>query len=392
MIKLNIKYTVLLVFLLSSFCIEAAEVDSVSNKMIHRLGIDVATDYVFPIKDFFKGDNLKGEKISTRFSAHLKWAFKFAPNSYYGRNYRHTSQGIGLSYNTFFNNAEMGSPIGLYVFQNSRIAQLSRNLSLDYEWNFGASFGWKKYDAETNPKNDVVGSKVNAYINLGLMLNWKFAPQWNMTFGVGMTHFSNGNTSYPNYGVNTFGARIGVIHTLGNEKEQKFYAPADIFKPYFSYDLVLYGAWRKKGVGETLVPGSFGIVGMNFNPMYNFSKYFRAGASLDIQYDESANIGSHVVDANASADRIKFHRPPFKEQFGVGLSLRGEIVMPIFSINIGIGKNFICSGEDTNKFYQIFALKTHLTKRLFVHVGYMLYNFEDPNNLMLGVGYRFNGK
>ena len=140
-----------------------------------------------------------------------------------------------------------------------------------------------------------------------------------------------------------------------------------------------------------LVPGSFGIVGLNFTPMYNFSRYFRAGVSLDAQYDESANIGRHIVDGliYPSEDNIRFHRPPFREQFSVGLSLRAEVVMPIFSINLGIGRNVLCKGRDTDAFYQILALKTHLTRRFFLHVGYQLSRFKDPNNLMLGLGWRF---
>ena len=62
--------------------------------------------------------------------------------------------------------------------------------------------------------------------------------------------------------------------------------------------------------------------------------------------------------------------------------------MPIFSINVGIGKNFICQGADTDKFYQDIALKTALSRRLFLYVGYQLYNFSKPDHLMLGIGVR----
>ena len=112
------------------------------------------------------------------------------------------------------------------------------------------------------------------------------------------------------------------------------------------------------------------------------------------QYDESANLSDHVATAGGVIDteNIRFHRPPFKEQFAVGLSARAEIVMPIFSINLGIGRNIICKGADTNSFYQIIALKTDITKNLFLHVGYQLYKFKDPNNLMLGIGVRLNAK
>ena len=364
------------------------------GKPIHQLGVEVSPAYVLPAHSFFRGNNLSGKPIHANFSAHLKYGFRFAPDSYFGKLYPHATQGIGVAYNTFFNQQEMGSPVALYVFQTSRIASLSKDLSLDYEWNFGASFGWKKYDEETNHMNQIVGSKINAYINLGILLNWRFAPRWRMTAGVGMTHFSNGNTHYPNYGVNTVGVRLGLIRTFDVEPRQHV-APDLGFDRYVSYDVIVYGASRKKGIylGDNstglMVPGTFGIIGMNFNPMYNVSRYFRTGLSLDMQYDESANIADHVVDPSAPQEDLRFYRPSFKEQFGVGISARAELVMPIFSINIGIGKNFICKGADTNKFYQIIALKTHVTKRAFLHVGYQLYNFKDPNNLMLGVGYRF---
>lgn len=159
--------------------------------------------------------------------------------------------------------------------------------------------------------------------------------------------------------------------------------------------MLVYGATRKRGFVKegipTLVPGSFGIVGLNFAPMYNFNNYFRAGLSVDAQFDESANIKDYKL-VGTYGDDIKFHRPPFREQFAVGLSLRAELVMPIFSINVGIGRNMIYSGDDTEGFYQILALKTYVTRHLFLHVGYQLSKFKDPNNLMLGIGYRFHDK
>ena len=66
--------------------------------------------------------------------------------------------------------------------------------------------------------------------------------------------------------------------------------------------------------------------------------------------------------------------------------------LPVFSINLGVGRNVVCKGADTDSFYQVVALKTDITRNLFLHVGYQLYKFKDPNNLMLGLGFRFNAK
>lgn len=363
----------------------------------HSLGLDIRPGYIVPTNSFLEGDNLQQKIIEQSLSLHLKYAFQFSKDSNLGRMYPHAYQGIGVSYNTFYCPAELGNPVTVYAFQGAPIVRLSSRLSFDYEWNFGASFGWKKYDEQYNPQNEVIGSKINAYINLGFLLNWQFHPQWKLAAGVDFTHFSNGNTHYPNGGLNIIGGRVGIVRTFGDtDNTSEGRVPKRLFiKPHVSYDLVLYGATRKRGFVKdnvpSLVPGSFGIAGLNFAPMYNFNNYFRAGLSMDAQYDESANIKDYKLEGSYSDD-LKFHRPPFREQFAVGLSLRAELVMPIFSINAGFGRNLIGSGEDTKGFYQILALKTYVTRHLFLHVGYQLREFKDPNNLMLGVGYRFHDK
>lgn len=393
-------------FLCLSVYVMASSKDSTSQRLIHIIGVDFRPAYTFPTNGFFKGANAAQTPVRKTFSGHVKYGFKFAPDTYWGRMYPYAIQGLGIGYNTFFNSSEIGNPLAVYAFQTYRIASITRRLSFDYEWNFGASFGWKKYDKETNPMNNVVGSKINAYINFGLLLNWQIDACTNLRAGVGVTHYSNGNTGYPNSGVNTIGGSIGLIRYFGSKEKLELYdrryatyRNRDAFKPYISYDLIVYGALKKKGVfppesSPVLVPGSFAVGGLNFTPMYNFSNYFRAGLSLDAQYDESANINEHIANTVGGVDveNIRFHRPPLKEQLAVGLSVRAEIVMPIFSINLGVGRNILCKGADTDSFYQIVALKTDITKNLFLHVGYQLYKFRKPNNLMLGVGVRFNAK
>lgn len=362
------------------------------KKLIHQVEFDVAPNFVFQTKDFLKGKNRKGEKIDQSLSLQAKYAFRFAPDSYLGRLYPYAYQGIGVAYNTFYNSREMGNPIAVYAFQGSRIASLAQHLSLNYEWNFGASFGWKPYDENKNWANDMVGSKINAYMNLGLYLNWQMNPSWQLSAGLGLTHYSNGNTHYPNSGINLIGTRIGITRVFdANYHTNEKTASKPLFISHWTYDVVLYGATRSKGIVEEsyLVPGSFGVAGFNFNPMYNFSPYFRAGMSLDGQYDESANIENHVAGRDEKGG-LKFYRPPFRESVAVGLSMRTELVMPIFSINFGIGHNVLYKGESLKGFYQILALKTYVTPRLYLHVGYQLNKFHDPKNLMLGFGYRFH--
>ena len=63
--------------------------DTVSHKLIHRLGLDVRPSYVTPTNDFFDGDNMHQQRIRQALSVHLKYAFQFDKNSSLGRLYPH---------------------------------------------------------------------------------------------------------------------------------------------------------------------------------------------------------------------------------------------------------------------------------------------------------------
>ena len=333
---------------------------------------------------------------------HLKYAFQFGPETRFGRNYPFTYQGVGLGYNTFFNSAEVGTPVALYVFQHARIAALTERLSLDYEWNFGLSAGWKPYDNDYNSYNGAVGSRVNAYLNAGIYLNWSLSRYFDFIIGGDFTHFSNGNTKFPNAGVNTTGAKIGLVYNFNREESDltkslvKPYIPR--FPRHISYDLVLFGSWRRKGVAvgdkQYAAPDAYGVAGFNFATMYNFGYKFRAGLSVDGVYDGSANVYTedYIVGYDGGDPGYQFHTPSFDKQIALGISGRAEFVMPYFTVGFGLGFNVLHKGGDLKSFYQMLTLKVGVTRNTFVHVGYCLKDFQTPNYLMLGVGFRFNNK
>ncbi|MCM1137393.1 MAG: acyloxyacyl hydrolase [Muribaculum sp.] len=397
-------------FILTSICISlltslrcmASDLDETKKKSpitANSIGIDLRPSWVAPTSGLLKGDERGERQVWGAFAPHLRYSFKFNPeNTRVGQLYPHTYQGIGVAYTQFFKKAMLGHPVNLYLFQGSKITSLSENLSLDYEWNFGASAGWKKFDPVNNVEGGPIGSHVNAYISLSFLLSYKIDHRWKLIAGVEGSHYSNGNTHLPNSGVNLFGARVGVTYTTGEDKSASYLTlPTPEVRKKLGYDLTIYGATRqriyyadKQSTGE-YIPGSFGVVGLNFAPMYRFNKYLRTGVSADLQYDESANISKYHVE-DTYGDDIKFYRQPFKDRFSAGLSLHAELTMPIFSVNVGIGRNVIASGPDTRIFYQTLALKAYVIKGVFLQAGYQLRNFHDPNNLMLGIGYTFGNR
>lgn len=393
----------LLPFPFDAFARDSLSVDTVhklngAGRFVHQLGVELRPAHILPTVPFYAGFNNQQKPIRNALSGHLKYAFRFPNGSLGDQIYPHTYQGIGVSFYSFAGGQELGSPKTVYLFQRSIIAQLSNRAALDYEWNFGLSTGWKPHDFMYNPYNVAIGSKTNAYLNAGLYVRWTLAPYTDLATGIDFTHFSNGNTNIPNAGLNMFGLKLGILHDF--RKRRPVVKPSRIpdslitqYPRHLNYDLVLFGSWRRKGVefmGQPVAsPYQYPVLGMYFAPMYNLSYRFRAGFSIDAVYDGSANV--YTRDYIVGTEQ-KFFKPPIRQQLALGMSARAEYIMPIFTIGVGLGGNVLHRGGDLRGTYQTFALKIATTKNSFLHIGYNLKDFHEPNYLMLGLGFRFNNR
>lgn len=392
-----------IVFTLSGISVRGQMEDSTVNRSIHRfvhsVEGEVRPEYIFPTNPFLRGDNPERKLIRGAFSAHLKYSFHSLPGSSADRIYGGVYQGIGWGRYTFSEPEQLGDPMAFYLFQGARIARFTRWLSFHYEWNFGLSTGWKPYHEQYNAYNKMMGSKINAYLNTNFYLHWKLSPRVSLTSGVTLTHFSNGNTNIPNAGLNMLGLKAGLVYHFYQKDDLSAAAVAPVpipaFRRYMSYDFVVFGSWRRKGieVQDVQVPSPevYPVFGFNFAPMYNLDYKLRLGISLDGVYDGSANIYMEDDAIRGRIDKSQILRPPLADQFSLGLSARVEYVMPFFTVGIGMGTNVIGSG-DLRALYQVLTLKVALSRESFFHVGYNLQEFRNPNFLMLGIGFRFNSR
>ena len=356
---------------------------SATRHFVHQLMFDYRPGAILHTNDFLRGKNPEVRTMNHDMGYYLKYAFSAPEGSEQARIYRDTYQGIGIGWNEF--NPQLGNPVSVFLLQGARIASLSNRLALNYEWNLGLTFGWKPYDEIDNPDNKLIGSSVTAYIGFDLYLRWIASRHVDLNFGLNVTHYSNGNTQFPNLGLNTAALRIGAAYYINRHSPRLLYRheamPA--VSHDITYDLILYGAWHQRGYytsdGEAyILPGTYAVAGFNFNPMYRFNHWLKAGLSLDGTYDRGAN-----VDLDGVAPESVWR------QMALGASARVEFCMPYFAINFGIGSNFVNATDDFHGIYELLALKLNLTRRFLLHIGYCLNDFHRPKHLMLGVGWRF---
>jgi len=368
------------------------------STLSHRIEAEIVPGQILHTNRYLKGHNSEVRTMNHAFTARLKYAFLPPATSERAYIYKGVYQGVGLAFHDI--NPQLGRPLSAFIFQGATIKTILPRLTLNYEWDFGVTMGWKSYDAKKNPFNRVIGSKMTAYIDADIYLRWMLSSHWDLNLGATFTHFSNGNTAMPNAGLNIVGAKLSAAYYLNRHPDRRDTAkPLPPFVRGWHTDLTLYGAWKRKGVdtseGAYAIPGTFGVIGININPMYEVNHWLNLGASIDTQYDHGSNI---TIDDEALRETFwngseeNIHIPAWHKQVSLGLSARAEFVMPYFTINFGIGHNLLnAKSQDFKGLYEILALKVALSRKFYLHVGYSLYKFHYPNNLMLGLGVRLGG-
>lgn len=377
----------------------AAGTDSISSANISNMqwhmGAEASLGYVPGTNAFLRGYNLNLMRIRGSASGEMRVGCSFAANSRQGLLYKGLYQGIGVSANSFFTPSLLGSPTAVYVYQGVPIVHFTPRIWLGYEWKFGAAFGWKHHKEDIDDNNAVVSTSVTALMHLGVKLNYSLNDKWTVWLGGEGAHYSNGNTSWPNAGINSVGITVGAVYTFNQQKKPDIdirNLERDADRGRWVYDIMAYGAWRKRAVSignpamPELCPGKFGVLGLQLSPMRVLNRWVAVGPSLDLQWDEGAGLSPYWVEGTHDS-YLKFERPPFGKRIKAGISAHAELTMPIFSINAGIGYDFINPKGD-KRFYQSLSLKTFITRHLYLNIGYRLGDFKDPQNLMLGVGVR----
>jgi hypothetical protein len=222
---------------------------------------------------------------------------------------------------------------------------------------------------------------------------------WELSLTPDFTHFSNGDTSFPNAGTNTFGLRIGALKEFGPNLRQRVDIKR-LVEPSAElagntagrlvWDLIGYGGWRADRfasndrfcvVDSPLVNG-----GLMLSPLYKLNRYVSLGGSLDLLVDTSANLYDAVWQDDML---VSYMRPPLWQQTSLGVSLRGELRMGHMAVGLGSGLNIVTHGYDMRRYYTSFTLKGFVSERAFLFVGYRLSSLQYTHNIMYGVGVRF---
>lgn len=373
--------------------------DGFSCPVEWNIGTEINGGYVSS-GAYLRGDNPENKTVNSTAGIDLRLGFTFDGKTYQERVYPGIYQGVGVGVSSFMPSNLLGNTATAYVYQGAPIVKFRRGLTLNYEWKFGMAAGWS-HDAEEYQINAAVSTPVTALLGVGLKMQWEANERVRFWAGIDARHYSNGNTSFPNKGVNSLGAYVGLSYVL-TPRYRNFYDDDTVYAAkealdmhvdhdhYWMWDIMGYGAWRKRVVSmdalQQVCPGRFAVAGLQVSGLRHLCRWVAAGPSLNLQWDESGSLAEYWVDGTYGDD-IKFYRPPFGKQIKVGLSAHAELTTTIFHVNAGLGYDILNPRGD-KRFYQSLALKTFIpgSQGLYLNVGYRLGDFSTPQNLMLGLG------
>lgn len=108
----------------------------------------------------------------------------------------------------------LGKMLTVFPYIHFPLLRRSRTLTT---FRLGAGIGWveKPFDKNTNYKNLMIGSHINAAINMKLQSEWQITKGIYANIAIGFSHLSNGAVRLPNLGLNLPTFSAGLIYKGG---------------------------------------------------------------------------------------------------------------------------------------------------------------------------------
>ena len=327
---------------------------------------------------------------------------------YIGVTFYHADFGFNFEHNPEVGDA-LGSVYALYPFINYPLTPNER-CQLTFKLGVGLGYLTKHFDNLENYQNFSIGSHVNAAVNLSFEYRQRITPRLTSVASFGLTHFSNGSTKLPNYGLNTFSGAVGMAYYLRDPRlnltpagRPEHYPFEFDYKKWLSFD-VDYGIGFKN-VSQTLGGDStqyYRVHDLSSYLLVQFSQYSRAGVGLSLVLDLSdQTLPGYSRDNNGDLFVNIVNKEGHQETIPVEIyqltrlnfNLCYAMTMDRLSYYFEFGWHLKYNKVPLPKgnIYQKVTARYQLSDNIYAHLGLMTH-FGRADYLCLGLGYRFNQK
>jgi len=278
------------------------------------------------------------------------------------RAFSYPNIGISFLYTGLGKSPALGSAFSIFPFINFPLVR-HKNFMFNLRFGLGVGYLTKRFDRLTNYKNLVIGSHINASVNMMLEARYKLTERLTLSLGFGLQHFSNGSLKLPNYGLNIPAINAGIAYRLARENRSigdRFVPPTEpysaILRHSIEFDIGVSLGWKNM---KAVLGKNYMVYHLYENTFFPVQRKSKWGFGLDFSYDEShvKILESHGVDVT---NKLKILRPGINAAYMLVLSKLG------FILNLGY---YLGGLERSNgPFYEKISFQYKFTKDFYANV------------------------
>lgn len=384
------------VFIWVGMSLAAYADDSIKTVRPRFVALQIADGFTLPTDMITPGKHYEAPHLS---AFTFKYGMKARGDTWQDAVYGMPYKGIGIYVPRFTTRKKMGDPFSVFLFQGAEIKRLSPSVSLHYEIDLGVSFNWNYYDIREDPYFIALGSPVNVHLGGAGYVKWSLSDRIGLHTGISFSHFSNGAIRTPNNGINLLTAFVEVAYDLyGKTPERPLpgYAPPPAFSRHVDHDLSFMLTTKtlknEDEDNESILKyprQRFTVAGISYSYLFHTTRRFKWGPSVEAVYDESSNAEFRSTISASGKEREIFKMGKTADRFSLGLSAKGELAMPGYSIFAHLGCDVYHKNKRDSRIYQIYGLKVYLTGGLFATFGVRSTEGTKSQYLYLNAGYSF---
>ncbi len=242
----------------------------------------------------------------------------------------------------------------------------------------GIGYFTKPFRVSTNLKNRAIGSELNGCMQLAINHYLKAGPSFNLHGGLGLTHFSNGNFTKPNLGINMPSLNVGLdwIFEKQNDKTNR----QNIFhlKEKYNFSVNVFVGKRQINIADSrkLVLYTFSL--LKFNKI-NSLRRLRFGLDLFVDRTYPYTPFKPLVSY--------FNKPEKITEFAVKLGHEYTLGKAGFITDFGV---YLYRPNSTKRrYYQLVGFSYHVSPKIYF-LTLLKAHLSSADYFEWGLGYNFN--
>lgn len=266
--------------------------------------------------------------------------------------YKYPKIGLALTYYDFHN------PVLGYAFAASPYISksFSRGPKHDFSFRLGAGLAYltNPYNQETNHKNTIASSALNATLQFRFEYDYALTPHLGLLVGAGLNHYSNGATTKPNFGVNLPSVVLGLNYHQQRPAPRinpNAPAPAEVGHIFYNVSTSLGFKQRTEGDKQKYLVNSVTLaVGRRMNRKSNLL--------LGLEGFNDRSLKATLNDTTRAGGT----QPDVKK---AGVFIGHELLFGRLAFDSHLGFYVYAPYKSSTPYYERLGLKYHFTDLLF---------------------------